>query len=111
MRILAIERELPAPAHHNLPDLLRDEAAAVWDLTKRGIIRDIWFTAANRRAVVMLECADAAEARRHLALLPLARTGLIDFTLLELKAYDGFERLFAGPAGPIPHAAEAPPEY
>lgn len=110
MRILAIERELPLPMHRNLRDVLRDEAAAVWDLQKRGIIRDIWFTKTDRRAVVMLECADTEDARAHLATLPLVRAELIDFMLLELGAYDGFERLFAtnlAAASP----PEAPPEY
>ena len=41
MRILAIERELPRPVHRNLHDLLRAEATVIWDLQKRGIIRDI----------------------------------------------------------------------
>ena len=111
MRILAIERDQPFPPHQNLCDLLRDEATAVWDFQKRGIVRDIWFTAADRHAVVMLECADAAEARQYLADLPLVRAGLIDFTVLALTAYDGFERLFATGLEPaVPHHEE-PPEY
>ena len=36
----------------------------VWDLQKRGVIREIWCTKADHRAVVMLECADIAEARQ-----------------------------------------------
>ena len=103
MRILAIERENPIPARPDLPELLRNEAASVWELQKRGIIRDIWFTAADRHAVVMLECADLDEARQWLAALPLVRSGLIEFTLHELRSYDGYERLFA--AGTEPHPA------
>lgn len=112
MRILAIERELPLPMHRNLHDLLREEAAVVWDLQKRGVIRDIWFTKADRRAVIMLECTDAAEARTHLATLPLVQAELIDFALHELCTYDGLERLLATTAAPG-HAAkpEEPPEY
>ena len=111
MRILAIERELPLPIHRNLHDQLRDEAAAVWDLQKRGIIRDIWFTKTDRRAVVMLECAGAAEARAHLTTLPLVRAELIDFMFLELTAYDGLERLFANKLAPADLPPEQPPEY
>jgi hypothetical protein len=111
MRILAIEREMPMPAHQNLHDLLRDEAAAVWNLQKNGVIRDIWFTTADRRAVIMLEGPGIADAREQLNALPLVRSGLIDFTLLELRSYDGFERLFAtGPAPAVPHHEE-PPDY
>lgn len=110
MRILAIERELPTPRRPDLSHLLHDEAARVWDLQKRGIVRDIWFTAADRRAIVMLECAHATEARAHLATLPLVQTGVIEFTLHELCSYDGYERLF-GTAEPAVHVREEPPEY
>src|SRR5476651_1564676 len=95
MRILAIERDLPFPPHQNLHDLLRDEAADIWRLQQHGIIREIWLISTDRRAVIVLECLNAAEARTLLNALPLVRTGLIDFTLLELRSYDGFERLFA----------------
>ena len=95
MRILAIERELPAPPAPNIKELLRVEAACVWHLQKRGIIREVWFTTAGNNAVIMLECADATEARQHLAMLPLVHAGVIDFTVYELRAYDGFERLFS----------------
>lgn len=111
MRILAIERELPMPVHQNLHDLLHEEAATVWELQKQGIVRDIWFTTADRRAVIMLECPGAPAAREHLNALPLVRTGLIDFMLLELTAYDGFERLFAGGLESAELRHEEPPEY
>ncbi len=111
MRILAIERELPVPVYRNLRELPREEAAAVWDLQKRGFIREIWCSKADHRAVVMLECADVAEAREHLATLPFVRASLIDFTLLELCPYDGLESLFAGHRPPAAAAAEEPPEY
>jgi len=110
MRILALERDLTPPPYVNLPDLYRAEAAAVWDLQQRGIIREIWFAGTERRAVLMLECADAAEARAHLAALPLARYGRTDFTLLELRPYDGLERLFTA-AGGAPDRSGEPPEY
>ena len=111
MRILAIERELPRPVHRNLRDLLRAEATVIWDLQKTGIIRDLWLTKADRRAVILLECAGLAEARAHLATLPLVRAELIDFRRHELCTYDGLERLFAPGAPPADAAPEAPPEY
>lgn len=95
MRILAIERGHPTSVNATLHDLLRDEAAGIWDLHQRDIIRELWFTASDRHAIMMLECKNAAEARQHLDTLPLVRTGLIDFTLHELRSYDGFGRLFA----------------
>lgn len=111
MRILAIERELPVPIYRNLRELPREEATAVWDLQKRGIIREIWCTRANHRAVVMLECADVAEARQHLAALPFVRASMIDFTLMELGTYDGLEELFAGHGPPAAAGRVEAPEY
>lgn len=105
MHILAIENDVIAPPALKTKELLRAEAARVWDLREQGIIREIWFTADQHNAVIMLECADAAEALRNLKSLPLVRAGVIDFTVHELRAYDGFERLFSA-GGPIEDSDE-----
>lgn len=110
MRILALEHDLINPTQPDLQGILRVEAAAVWDLQKRGIIRDIWFTANGRHAVILLECSGAAEATAHLAGLPLVRQGLSNFEVMELTAYDGYERLFGPGLAPAGHREE-PPEY
>ena len=109
MRILAIERELPTASAGTLEQILGVEAACVWDLQKRGIVRDIWFTAAGNHAVILLECASATEARQHLATLPLVHAGVIDFTVHELRSYDGFERLFAHRLSPDANASKRKP--
>ncbi|MBI2498284.1 MAG: superoxide dismutase [Opitutae bacterium] len=111
MRILAVERELTPPGAAMPPDLLRQEAVDVWTLQKQGVIRDIWFTTQDRHAVIMLECANGAEARQRLAALPLARSGLIDFMVYELSSYDGYERLFSTGGAVPPPKHEEPPEY
>lgn len=111
MRILALEHDLLPTTRPDLHDILRAEAAAVWDLQKRGIIREIWFTVPpGRHAIVMLECSGAMEAKSYLDNLPLVRQGLCDFEVLELCPYDGLERLFG--AGLVPSAKpQEPPEY
>lgn len=111
MRILAIERDLSSPGAALPPDLLRQEATQVWALRKQDVIREIWFTRQNRHAVIMLECPNAAEARRHLESLALVRAGLIDFIMHELVGYDGEERLFATGKEPARPKPEEPPEY
>lgn len=110
MRYLALERELPVLPRADLPDLLRQEAAAVWQLQKTGLLREIWFTTPERHAVLLLECPSAAAAREHLASLPLARAGRVEFVLHELQPYDGYERLFARGAAQV-HARDEPAEY
>ncbi|HEY8995136.1 MAG TPA: hypothetical protein VIM71_10775, partial [Lacunisphaera sp.] len=63
MHILALEHDLTPATESDLHDILRAEAAAVWDLQKRGVIREIWFTnSPARRAIVMLECSGVMEA-------------------------------------------------
>jgi muconolactone delta-isomerase len=106
MHILAIENEVIAPLAQKTKELLHAEAARVWDLRERGVIREIWFDANEHNAVIMLECADATEARQHLESLPLVQAGVIDFTVHELHAYDGFERLFSA-GGPLDGSDEA----
>lgn len=98
MRFLAIERELPGPSPKQMEPWLRAEAEAVWQLQQREVIREIWFAMPGRRAVLLLECADEADARSMLGTLPLVREACIAFDLLTLQPYDGFRRLF----GPTP---------
>lgn len=110
MRYLALERDLPALPRPDRTDLLRQEAAAVWELQKRGVLQSIWFTAPGRHAVLLLDCPSAAAAREHLTKLPLARAGQVEFVLHELQPYDGYERLFAVDAAQA-HERDRPAEY
>lgn len=111
MLYLALERVLPAVARPDLPELLRLEAAAVWQLQKAGTLRAIWFTAPERDAVLLLECTSLGSARTELARLPLTRAGVTEFTVHELQAYDGYERLFAVDALHQHRPPSEPPEY
>lgn len=95
MKILAIERELPGATAADFERQARAEAAQAWELHQAGVIRELYFRADRPEAVLVLECADVAEARAALATLPLVRAGLIDFELIPLTAYPGFARLFS----------------
>jgi len=44
---------------------------------------------------LVLECQNVDEAREALSTLPFVQNKLITFELIPLKAYSGFERLFA----------------
>ena len=46
--------------------------------------------------MLVLECADAEEARRVLGTLPLVRAALIAFEVIPLVPYPGLARLFVG---------------
>lgn len=96
MKILALEHECPGiPENAFTPALLRQEAAQAWELHQSGVIRDLYFREDRHEAVLMLECADVAEAQTFLNTLPLVQAGLITFELIPLVPYPGFARLFA----------------
>ncbi len=94
MKILALEYELPSAEPDLLEAYLAAEARRVLELTQAGIIREIYFRAEKREAVLMLECADAREAHDILQTLPLVQAGLITFEIIPLVPYDGFSQLF-----------------
>ncbi|MGD9021049.1 MAG: hypothetical protein PVF46_04575 [Lysobacterales bacterium] len=93
MKFLAIERELSTQGFSE--DLLKMEAARVWELEKAGVIREIYFKKETREAVLILECEDGETAESHLSTLPLVKAQLIEFSVNELVPYDGYERLFS----------------
>jgi len=95
MKILALEKEKPSVGEERFTEeILESEARKAWTLYKSGVLRELYFRADKREAVLVLECKDADEARLQLNELPLVRAGLIDFELIPLLAYPGFERLF-----------------
>jgi muconolactone delta-isomerase len=99
MRILAIERPVPGVADSQFTADIKDaEARRAWDLHQAGIVRELYFRADEPMAVLVLECADVAEAEGVLATLPMVSADLIDFEVMPLRAYPGFARLL----GPVP---------
>jgi muconolactone delta-isomerase len=96
MKILAVEVDVPGadPSGFTL-EILKAEARRAWELQQAGVVRELYFRADRTAAVLMLECADVAEADAALATLPLVRAGLIAFELIPLVAYPNFARLFA----------------
>ncbi len=93
MKILALEYESPSADPDLMEAYLAAEARRVLELTQAGIIREIYFRAEKREAVLILECADAHEAREVLQTLPLVQAELIAFEVIPLVPYDGFSRL------------------
>ena len=53
----------------------------------------------ENEAVLVLECASVIEANEIIETLPFVQAKLITFELIPLKAYSGFERLFATKRG------------
>ena len=94
MKILAIEHENPDVNSADFGPYLEAEAHHVWELSQKGIIREMYFRNDRDEAVLVLECEGIKEAQGVLATMPLVQAGLITFECIPLKPYPGFARLF-----------------
>ncbi len=94
MKILAMEIESEGVKAEQFRPHLKAEASRVWELYQSGVIRELYFRADRSEAVLILECADTAEAQQRLESLPLVQAGLITFDVIPLIPYPGFARLF-----------------
>ena len=74
--------------------LLKQEAKVLWDLQKNGIIRSIWFAKYTREAILIIEAENTIRAKEIIDTFPLVNEGLITYDIIELVAYNGYERLF-----------------
>ena len=94
MKILAIEKEYDGKTVEEFQPHLEAEARQVWELYKKGVIREIYFHADQKSAIIILECNNIDEAENNLSTLPLVRENLIYFEFMPLVPYPGYERLF-----------------
>jgi hypothetical protein len=94
MKILAFEHENPGASTEQFQSYAQEEARQVWELYQAGIIREPYFRADRRTAVLVIECTSTEEAEAILANLPFVREALINFEIIPLTAYSGFARLF-----------------
>ncbi|MBU2511371.1 superoxide dismutase [bacterium] len=95
MKILAIGKSDPKAPPERFKPFLKAEAKRVWELQQLDLIREVYFRQDIPDAVIVLETSSTIEARKILNTLPLVEEKLIDFDIIPLKAYPGFERLFA----------------
>ncbi len=97
MKLLAIGRPRPgvetraAIAHHAV-----DELRMLWAFYRDGFVREI-HSPRGPGAVLILEASSVAAAEARLADLPLVENEIIEFELIELRPFTGFERLFFNP--------------
>ncbi len=92
MKILALEKHAEKVSLEDFAPFLRAETLKVLELIEKDKIRDIHFSE-NKTAVIIMECADKAEAKQLLDTLPLVEEGFISFDLIEMRPYTGFSRL------------------
>ncbi len=93
MKILAIERDAKGVDWNAVgQDLLKQEAVEIYRMYLARQLREHYFNE-HKCAVLVLECDDMEQARNLLGKLPLVKDGLVDFDVMELRPYTGYERL------------------
>jgi hypothetical protein len=94
MKILVLPRPVAGVAREEMLQHAPAEIQAVWELYKRGTVRE-FYTRANEpnRVVLLLESASVEAARDALAALPFAQLHLIDFEIIPLAPFSGLEHL------------------
>ncbi|HRZ96391.1 MAG TPA: hypothetical protein P5084_02465 [Paludibacter sp.] len=92
MKFLAIEKDIPNTNRGNIEKILADEARKVYELYLSGALREIYFNEAHN-AVLILECESKNQAFQLLDSLPLIKSKMIEFEVMELLPYTGFQRI------------------
>ena len=70
--------------------LVPGEAAQARHLYSIGFTRQIWHRGDTPGACQLVEATDESEVHEKLATLPLAKAGMLDFEIVPLKPYAGF---------------------
>jgi muconolactone delta-isomerase len=92
MQFLVLTKDRPGVDWAEKSEVLRQEAEAIVGLTSQGVARNLWFTR-DKDAVLLFEEESRERVEAALKTLPLVQNRLIDYEIMELFPYTGFERL------------------
>ncbi|WP_206958212.1 superoxide dismutase [Trinickia acidisoli] len=95
MKLLCLDIPLPGASAKSYQPHLRDEVRYGWALYKSGIVRDIYFRQDRPGVAIIAECDSVEAARQALREFPLAKVGLIEWEVIPLGPFVGWEALFA----------------
>lgn len=95
MKILALIDVSEGASLERIGESIEDELRASWRLFKEGTLREAYASPSQTRIVFILEAENATAVKQQLVSLPLIRTGLLRFELVELLPFINWERLFA----------------
>lgn len=91
----------------DLAPVMQTEAAHVWSLYERDVMRDAWVRTDALGAVYLLE-ATPEQAGPLLARQPIARHGLVEFELVPVGPFTPLSLLFGTQTRPVAPAAPPP---
>jgi hypothetical protein len=97
VKLLAIGRPRPGvDARAAIAPHAEEELRALWALYRDGLVREAYSPGAPG-VVLTVEAASSEAANERLAELPLVRSAIIEFELIELRPFAAFEQLFTNP--------------
>jgi hypothetical protein len=99
-KIFAVARPTPEVTWEDMVTVMQTEAAHVWALYERNILRDAWIRTDALGAVYVLETAPDAAAGL-LSEQPMVRYGLVDFEVVPVGPYTPLSLLFGTQQRPI----------
>ncbi len=95
MQFLALEIEnFPINWKEIDPALMEKEARCLYELQQDDLIRQVFFRADTKSAVIFWECDSLERVNELTASFPLVKAGFIHFEIIPLIPYTGFNRLF-----------------
>lgn len=94
MKIIALEKEMSTASTLAFRKYAKAEAKALWLLYLEGVVREFYFRKEKKLAVLILESRNKQTAKKALSKLPFVSKKLIEFEMIPLKPYPGFQRLF-----------------
>jgi len=95
MRLLCLDIPLPGASPEKYQPHLLEETRHGWQLYKSGFVRDIYFRQDRPGVAIIAESDSIDAARKVLAEFPLAKAGLIDWEIIPIGPFVGWESLFA----------------
>jgi uncharacterized protein YciI len=95
MLFLMMARVAQGTSTEQLLPLVKPEAAKIWEYYAADHLRSVYYFADMSGAVLIYDAANLAEAEAAAAALPMAKAGVLQFEIIPLKPYLGFEQLFA----------------
>ena len=97
MKFLILMHPTPGATPAQMAPVLHEEVGHVWAMYKSGLARELYMRGDGKGVVMVLECADAADAERQGGELPLVKAGLARVEIIALAPFSPFEKLFAAP--------------
>ncbi|WP_432377385.1 superoxide dismutase [Duganella sp. P38] len=94
MKLLCLDIPQPGVTPDQYRPHLLDEVRYAWELHRTGIIREIYARQDRPGVAIVVECASPAAAREAMAAFPLVTQGLIDWEIIPLGVFTGWEALW-----------------